>query len=109
MSEIFQKKNYPCVYIVLLYFSVFLGNIKAAYDKNPELSNLLMDQFFCDAIDNCQESWRHVVANAVTLGIPTPAFSTALAFYDGFRSETLPANLIQVCQKLFFFFGKKKA
>lgn len=55
-----------------------------------------MDDFFRDAIDNCQESWRHVIATAVTLGIPTPAFSAALAFYDGFRSEMLPANLIQV-------------
>ena len=78
------------------FFSVFLGNIKAAFDKNPELTNLLMDEFFRDAIDNCQESWRHVIAIAVTLGIPTPAFSSALAFYDGFRSEVLPANLIQV-------------
>ncbi|GFY70340.1 6-phosphogluconate dehydrogenase, decarboxylating [Trichonephila inaurata madagascariensis] len=75
--------------------STFLGKIKAAFDKNPELPNLLRDQFFCKAIDNCQESWRHVVSTAVTLGIPTPAFSTALAFYDGFRSKTLPADLIQ--------------
>lgn len=81
--------------------SAFLGNIKAAYEKKPDLSNLLMDQFFCDAIDNCQESWRHVVATAVTLGIPTPAFSTALAFYDGFRSAQLPANLIQAQRDYF--------
>lgn len=62
-----------------------------------------MDEFFRDAIDNCQESWRHVIATAVTLGIPTPAFSAALAFYDGFRSEMLPANLIQVNFRLYVY------
>ena len=56
--------------------SVFLGNIKTAYDKNPELDNLLLDDFFRIAIDNCQASWRKVVANAVQLGVPTPCFST---------------------------------
>ncbi|XP_013774147.1 6-phosphogluconate dehydrogenase, decarboxylating isoform X2 [Limulus polyphemus] len=81
--------------------SVFLGNIKTAFDKNPKLSNLLLDEFFRDAIQDCQESWRHVIATAVNLGIPTPAFSTALAFYDGFRSERLPANLIQAQRDYF--------
>lgn len=76
--------------------SVFLGNIKAAFDKNPKLSNLLLDPFFNDAIKTSQKSWRHVVANAALLGIPTPAFSTALAFYDGYRCARLPANLLQV-------------
>jgi 6-phosphogluconate dehydrogenase len=76
--------------------SIFLGNIKSAFDKNPALSNLLLDKFFADAIHNCQESWRTVVATGAMLGIPTPAFGTALAFYDGYRSERLPANLIQV-------------
>lgn len=76
--------------------SAFLGNIKNAYTNNPNLTNLLMDKFFRDAIEKCQNSWRHVVATAVTIGIPTPAFSTALAFYDGYRSPVLPANLIQV-------------
>ena len=76
--------------------SRFLGNIKAAYDKNSELDNLLLDDFFKNAINECQASWRKVVANAVQLGVPTPCFSTALAFYDGYRSERLPANLIQV-------------
>jgi 6-phosphogluconate dehydrogenase len=76
--------------------SRFLGNIKDAFDKNPKLSNLLMDKFFMDAVHSCQSSWRQVVAQGALLGVPTPAFSTALAFYDGYRSERLPANLIQV-------------
>ncbi|PIK34262.1 putative 6-phosphogluconate dehydrogenase, decarboxylating isoform X2 [Apostichopus japonicus] len=75
--------------------SRFLGNIKEAFDKNPNLVNLLLDDFFLKAIHDCQASWRNVVATAVALGVPTPAFSTALAFYDGYRSETLPANLLQ--------------
>lgn len=81
--------------------SVFLGEIKKAFDKNPNLTNLLLDDFFKKAIAGCQESWRHVVATAVQLGIPTPAFSTALAFYDGYRTETLPANLIQAQRDYF--------
>lgn len=81
--------------------SVFLGNIKAAFDKDPNLSNLLLDPFFREAIHSCQESWRLVVATAVSLGIPTPAFSTALAFYDGYRMEKLPANLIQAQRDYF--------
>ena len=58
--------------------SVFLGDIKKAYDKNPELDNLLLDDFFKKAIDDCQASWRKVVANAVQLGVPTPCFSTGM-------------------------------
>eukprot|EP00118_Oscarella_pearsei_P024686 m.306589 g.306589 ORF g.306589 m.306589 type:complete len:485 (+) comp41379_c0_seq1:83-1537(+) len=81
--------------------SRFLGNIKEAFDKNPSLSNLLLDDFFKSAIHNCQASWRKVVALGVTLGIPTPCFSTALAFYDGYRSEFLPANLIQAQRDYF--------
>merc|ERR1712051_678884 len=75
--------------------SVFLGDIKAAYEKNPELDNLLLDDFFKNAIHEAQSSWRKVVAQAVLLGVPTPCFSTALAFYDGYRTAKLPANLIQ--------------
>lgn len=67
------------------FCSVFLGNIKEAYDKDPKLQNLLLDDFFKKEILKCQESWRKVVAAAVTLGVPTPAFSTALAFFDGYR------------------------
>lgn len=65
--------------------SRFLGNIKAAFENNPGLDNLLLDDFFRDAIHSCQKSWRKVVAQSVLLGVPTPCFSTALAFYDGYR------------------------
>lgn len=67
--------------------SRFLGNIKEAFDKNPNLQNLLLDDFFKKAILGCQASWRKVVSQAALMGIPTPAFSTALAFFDGYRSE----------------------
>jgi 6-phosphogluconate dehydrogenase len=65
--------------------SRFLGNIKEAFDNNPNLQNLLMDNFFKNAIIKCQASWRKVVAMAVEIGVPTPAFSSALAFFDGYR------------------------
>ena len=81
--------------------SVFLGKIKEAFDKNPQLSNLLLDPFFRKAIKDCQRSWRNVVAMAAKKGIPVPAFSTALAFYDGYRSERLPANLLQAQRDYF--------
>jgi len=81
--------------------SRFLGNIKAAFDKNPGLDNLLVDDFFKDAIHNAQAAWRRVVSQAVLMGIPTPCFSTALAFYDGYRSSMLPANLIQAQRDYF--------
>lgn len=81
--------------------SVFLGNIKQAFDKNPDLRNLLLDSFFKQEISRCQDSWRRVVSQAVLLGIPTPAFSTALAFFDGYRSASLPANLIQAQRDYF--------
>ncbi|OTF69496.1 decarboxylating 6-phosphogluconate dehydrogenase-like protein [Euroglyphus maynei] len=81
--------------------SVFLGNIKKAFDNNPELQNLMMDDFFRNEINKCQDSWRNVIATAVKFGIPTPAFSTAIAFYDGYRSAHLPANLIQAQRDYF--------
>ncbi len=81
--------------------SVFLGNIKAAYDKNPELANLLLDDFFSSALNKYQASWRKAIVHAIEIGVPTPAFSTALAFYDGYRTERLPANLLQA-QRDFF-------
>ena len=81
--------------------SVFLGNIKLAFEKNPGLVNLLLDPFFTEAVHKCQASWRTVVATAAQLGIPVPCFSTALAFYDGYRSERLPANLIQAQRDYF--------
>ena len=81
--------------------SVFLGNIKAAYDKNPKLENLLMDDFFSGALNKYQDKWRKAVIAGIELGVPTPAFSTALAFFDGYRTERLPANLLQA-QRDFF-------
>ncbi|MDW8382841.1 MAG: decarboxylating NADP(+)-dependent phosphogluconate dehydrogenase [Verrucomicrobiota bacterium] len=81
--------------------SVFLGEIKNAFDKNPELDNLLLDPFFANAIREALPSWRRVVSTAAQQGIPVPAFSTALAFFDGIRSEWLPANLIQAQRDYF--------
>ncbi|RKP25582.1 6-phosphogluconate dehydrogenase [Syncephalis pseudoplumigaleata] len=81
--------------------SAFLGDIKAAYLKNPELESLLFDEFFQSALASAQQHWRVVVSQAALLGIPTPAFSTALAFYDGYRTERLPANLLQAQRDYF--------
>jgi len=81
--------------------SAFLGKIKEAFDKNPKLSNLLLDPFFRKAIKDCQRAWRNVVAMAAKKGIPVPAFSTALAFYDSYRCERLPANLLQAQRDYF--------
>ncbi len=81
--------------------SRFLGDIKAAFDKNPKLTNLLLDNFFRKAIKDCQRGWRNVVATAAKKGIPAPAFSTALNFYDGYRTERLPANLLQAQRDYF--------
>ncbi len=81
--------------------SVFLGKIKEAFDKNPDLVNLLLAPFFKDAIDAAQPSWRRVITSAVNMGIATPALSTALAFYDGYRQDRLPANLLQAQRDYF--------
>ncbi|KAG2213169.1 6-phosphogluconate dehydrogenase, decarboxylating [Mucor mucedo] len=81
--------------------SVFLGKIKDAYTNNPELENLLFDPFFQEATATSQTSWRSVIAQAVQMGIPTPALSTALNFYDGLRHEILPANLLQAQRDYF--------
>ncbi|MDB6017228.1 MAG: gnd [Pedosphaera sp.] len=81
--------------------SRFLGMIKAAFDKNPKLTNLLLDNFFRKAIKDSQRSWRNVVAMAAKKGIPTPAFSTALNFYDAYRCARLPANLLQAQRDYF--------
>ena len=95
--------------------SVFLGDIASAYTKNPQLESLLFDDFFNKgafgfgrvhtlqvqysfhpvAVHKAQPGWRRIIAQAVLWGIPTPAFSTALAFFDGYRSEIVPANIIQ--------------
>lgn len=81
--------------------SVFLKDITSAYRKNPHLENLLFDDFFNKAIHDAQDGWRRVVAQSVLMGIPTPAFSTALAFYDGYRTQHLPAGLLQAQRDLF--------
>jgi 6-phosphogluconate dehydrogenase len=79
----------------------FLEKIKAAFDKNPDLNNLLLDEYFKNAIENTQAAWRDVISAAVLSGIPVPAFSSALSYYDGYRSETLPANLLQAQRDYF--------
>jgi 6-phosphogluconate dehydrogenase len=81
--------------------SVFLGKIKEAYTKKPKLDNLLLDPFFKSAIRKAQPSWRRVVMNAVKMGIPMPTITSALEFYDGYRSERLPANLLQAQRDYF--------
>ncbi len=82
--------------------SVFLGKIKAAFDKNEKLTNLLLDDYFrAGEIKRCQKGWRGVVAMAAKKGIPVPAFSTALAFFDGYRTANLPANLLQAQRDYF--------
>ncbi|XP_044266916.1 6-phosphogluconate dehydrogenase, decarboxylating isoform X1 [Tribolium madens] len=81
--------------------SVFLGQIKLAFDKDPSLRSLLLAPFFLNAITRSQNAWRNVVSTAIKLGVPTPALSTALAFYDGYRSERLPANLLQAQRDYF--------
>jgi 6-phosphogluconate dehydrogenase len=81
--------------------SRFLGKIKEAYDKQPDLHSLLFDSFFSAALNEYQASWRKAIVKAIALGVPTPAFSTALSFFDGYRSERLPANLLQA-QRDFF-------
>lgn len=79
----------------------FLNRIREAYQENPNLPHLLLAPYFTEAVRSAQESWRRVIAEAVRLGIPVPAFSSALAYYDGYRRERLPANLIQAQRDLF--------
>ena len=81
--------------------SVFLGKIKEAFDKNPDLNNLLLDPFFKEKIENAQDAWRKVVSTAITNGIWIPAMSTAINYYDGYRTERLPANLLQAQRDYF--------
>ncbi len=81
--------------------SVFLGKIKEAFDKNPTLENLLLDDFFKEKIHAAQEGWRRVCATALTNGIWVPAFTTALCYYDGYRNARLPANLLQAQRDYF--------
>ncbi len=81
--------------------SRFLGKIKDAFDKNPALSNLLLDDYFTGEVRKAQSGWRNVVASAALQGIPAPAFSTALAFFDQYRNAVLPANLLQAQRDYF--------
>ena len=81
--------------------AVFLERIKDAFDANPQLDNLLLDPYFKNIVENAQPAWREVVVTAAQLGIPTPAFSTALCYYDSLRSEVLPANLLQAQRDYF--------
>lgn len=81
--------------------SVFLGKIKEAFDNNPELENLLLDPFFKEKVMDAQQGWRKVIAEAALNGIPAPAMSTALNYFDGYRSERLPANLLQAQRDYF--------
>ncbi len=81
--------------------SVFLGKIKEAFDNDPNLDNLLMAPYFTQAIHNAQDSWREVCAQAITLGAPAPAMTSALSYYDGLRTARLPANLLQAQRDYF--------
>ena len=79
----------------------FLHRIADAYENNPDLLNLLLDPYFRGVIESTQENWRDVVSTATQLGIPIPAFSSALAYFDSYRSALLPANLIQAMRDYF--------
>ena len=81
--------------------SVFLGKIKEAYDKDPGLENLLLDGYFRETIQGLVPAWREVVAYAVKTGIPVPAFSSALSYFDGYTTARLPANLLQAQRDYF--------
>ncbi|KAG5420572.1 GND1 [Candida metapsilosis] len=99
------KLNYSVIALMwrggCIIRSVFLKEITAAYRENPDLDNLLFHPFFLEAVTKAQSGWRSALGHAITQGIPTPAFSTALAFYDGLRSEQLPANLLQAQRDYF--------
>ncbi|MEN8122193.1 MAG: decarboxylating NADP(+)-dependent phosphogluconate dehydrogenase, partial [Bacteroidota bacterium] len=81
--------------------SAFLGKIKEAFDNNPELLNLLLDPFFKEKVQQAQEGWRRVAATALSNGVPVPALTSALSYFDGYRSERLPANLLQAQRDYF--------
>jgi len=104
-SEFQWNLNYGAIALMwrggCIIRSVFLGKIKEAFDRNADLMNLLLDRFFRETIESSQESWRRVVASAVTNGIWIPAFATALSYYDGYRNGRLPANLLQAQRDYF--------
>ena len=78
-----------------------MGRIKQAYDRDPSLANLLLDPYFRQVIEDAQRKWRRVVAAAATFGVPVPGFSSALSYFDSYRAERLPANLIQAQRDYF--------
>ena len=79
----------------------FLHKIKEAFDKKPDLANLMLDKYFGDILENYQEAWREVVSTAISYGLPVPAFASAVSYYDSYRSESLPANLLQAQRDYF--------
>ena len=81
--------------------SAFLGKIKEAFENNPEITNLLLDPFFKEKVENAQKGWRNVVSASALNGIPVPALSSALGYFDGYRTEKLPANLLQAQRDYF--------
>ena len=81
--------------------SVFLGKIKEAFDKNPALANILLDPYFKEKLSDAQQGWRNVVAQAVVNGVPAPCMTAALEYYDGYRTERLPANMLQAQRDYF--------
>ena len=81
--------------------SVFLGKIKEAFDRNAMLANLLVDSYFAAELQRCQAGWRRAVAAGVTNGVPLPAMSSALSYFDGYRTGNLPANLLQAMRDYF--------
>jgi len=81
--------------------SAFLSKIKDAFDTNPELSNLLLDDYFKTTVENAQQGWRRVAANAITNGVPAPCLTAALNYFDGYRTARLPANLLQAQRDYF--------
>ena len=81
--------------------SAFLTKIKDAYDNNSDLKNLLLDPFFKDKINQSQEGWRRIITVAISNGVPVPAMSSSLSYFDGYRSERLPANLLQAQRDYF--------
>jgi hypothetical protein len=85
----------------IMIISVFLGDITSAFRKEPKLENLLFDDFFNKAIHKAQPGWRRIIAQSALWGVPTPAFSTALSFFDGYRTELLPASLLQAQRDYF--------
>jgi 6-phosphogluconate dehydrogenase len=104
-AEYSWKLNYGSIALLwrggCIIRSAFLGKIKEAFDRNPDLPNLLLDPFFKEKIEESQAAWRRVIAAAITNGVWIPAFSTALNYFDGYRNPRLPANLLQAQRDYF--------